>query len=85
MGRRGEYGIICGMENNNLPENVRLNEDAAFVAQIRKGLEARGGYCPCRVQKIPDNICPCREFREQIADPAFEGYCHCRLYWKSRA
>ena len=26
----------------------------------------------------------CREFREQIADPEFEGFCHCMLYYKSR-
>ena len=25
----------------------------------------------------------CREFREQIDDPNFEGYCHCMLYYKS--
>ena len=23
------------------------------------------------------------EFKEQIADPDFEGYCHCMLYYKS--
>ena len=67
-----------------LPSNVRLNEDEKYVAQIRKALEARGGYCPCRVQKTPENICPCEEFRSQVEDPSFEGYCHCRLYWKSR-
>ena len=26
----------------------------------------------------------CREFREQIDDPDFEGFCHCMLYYKSR-
>jgi hypothetical protein len=26
----------------------------------------------------------CKEFREQIADPEFEGYCHCLLYYKSK-
>ena len=25
----------------------------------------------------------CQEFKEQIADPDFEGYCHCMLYYKS--
>jgi ferredoxin-thioredoxin reductase catalytic subunit len=72
------------MDMNNLPANVRLNSDAEMVAMIRKGLEKKGGYCPCRLQKTEDNICICKEFREQIADPDFEGYCHCRLYWKSR-
>ena len=31
-----------------------------------------------------DNKCMCKEFREQIADPEFEGFCHCMLYYKSR-
>ena len=67
----------------SLPANVRFNEDAAFVDRIETALKMRDGYCPCRIQKIPDNICPCKEFRDQIADPAYEGYCHCRLYFKS--
>ena len=25
-----------------------------------------------------------KEFRDQIADPDFEGYCHCMLYYKSK-
>ena len=25
----------------------------------------------------------CQEFKDQIADPDFEGYCHCMLYYKS--
>ena len=66
-----------------LPGNVRLNPDAGYVAKIKSALEARGGYCPCRVPKTPENICPCEEFRGQIADPGYEGYCHCRLYYKS--
>jgi len=24
----------------------------------------------------------CKEFRDQIADPDFEGFCHCMLYYK---
>lgn len=62
--------------------SIRLNEDANVVARIREGLKARGGYCPCRVLKNEENKCICQEFRDQIADPNFEGYCHCRLYYK---
>ena len=63
---------------------IRLNEDAELVAQIKEGLKKKGGYCPCRLQKTEDNKCICREFREQIADPDFEGYCHCLLYYKTK-
>lgn len=61
---------------------VRLNEDKETVAMIKKGLKEKGGYCPCRLEKTEDNKCMCKEFRDQIADPNFEGYCHCMLYYK---
>jgi ferredoxin-thioredoxin reductase catalytic subunit len=63
---------------------VRLNENKEVVAEIKKGLKAKGGYCPCRLEKTEENKCICKEFREQIADPDFEGYCHCMLYYKSK-
>ncbi len=63
---------------------VRLNEDEEIVKTVREGLKRRGGYCPCRVQKKEEYKCICKEFREQIADPEFEGYCHCKLYYKSK-
>jgi len=63
---------------------VRLNEDKALVAQIKEGLKAKDGYCPCRLARTPENKCMCQEFRDQIADPDFEGYCHCLLYYKSK-
>ena len=25
----------------------------------------------------------CKEFRDQMKDPNFEGFCHCLLYYKS--
>ena len=62
---------------------IKFNENKEIVDRIKKGLEEKNGYCPCKLQKIEDNKCMCKEFREQIADPNFEGYCHCRLYYKS--
>lgn len=63
---------------------VRLNEDAALVAHVREGLKARGGYCPCRTEDKEEYKCMCQEFKSQIADPEFEGYCHCMLYYKEK-
>lgn len=63
---------------------IRLNEDGETVRIVREGLKAKGGYCPCRVERTEDTKCMCREFREQIADPDFEGYCHCMLYYKEK-
>lgn len=63
---------------------IRLNTDEALVAMVREGLKLKGGYCPCRMEKSEDTKCICREFREQMADPDFEGYCHCLLYYKEK-
>ena len=65
-----------------MPAKIQLNPDAEMVKIVREGLKQRGGYCPCRREQSEDTKCICREFREQIADPDFEGYCHCMLYYK---
>lgn len=62
---------------------VKFNEDKEVVKTIQEGLKKNGGYCPCRLEKNNDTKCMCKEFREQIKDPDFEGYCHCMLYYKS--
>lgn len=62
---------------------VKLNEDEEVVKVIKDGLKRNDGYCPCRLEKNNDTKCMCKEFREQIKDPNFEGYCHCMLYYKS--
>ena len=61
---------------------IQLNPDAEMVKIVREGLRQRGGYCPCRREQSEDTKCICREFREQMADPEFEGFCHCMLYYK---
>ena len=63
---------------------VRLNPDEEVVKRVREGLKRTGGYCPCRLQRTEDNKCMCHEFREQIRDPNFEGFCHCMLYYKEK-
>ncbi|MBQ3691771.1 MAG: ferredoxin thioredoxin reductase catalytic beta chain [Clostridia bacterium] len=63
---------------------IKLNPNEKIVAMIKDGLKKKNGYCPCRLEIVPDNKCICREFREQMADPDFEGFCHCRLYYKSK-
>ncbi|MDT8900926.1 ferredoxin-thioredoxin reductase catalytic domain-containing protein [Anaeroselena agilis] len=30
-------------------------------------------YCPCKLAHTDDNVCPCKEYRE-------EGHCHCGLF-----
>ena len=63
---------------------VKLNENKEIVDTIREGLKRTGGYCPCRLSRTEDYKCMCKEFKDQIADPNFEGYCHCLLYYKTK-
>lgn len=62
---------------------ITLNKDKQIVDVIKEGLEHTGGYCPCRMERTEETKCMCREFKEQIKDPEFEGFCHCMLYYKS--
>ena len=61
---------------------VEFNKDTEVVNAIKEGLKKKDGYCPCKLGKLEQNKCMCEEFKSQIADPNFEGYCHCRLYYK---
>lgn len=63
---------------------IRLNENQEIVKTVKEGLAARNGYCPCRPKNKEEYKCMCEEFRRQIADPEFEGYCHCLLYYKQK-
>jgi len=63
---------------------VRFNSDENVVRTIKDGLKKTGGYCPCKLERTENNKCICEEFRAQIKDPEFEGYCHCMLYYKSK-
>ena len=52
-----------------------LNPDKNHVKMIIEGLKKKEGYCPCRVQKVEENICCCTDFIEN-------GYCCCKLWVK---
>lgn len=63
---------------------VTLNTNKEIVKTIKEGLKQKGGYCPCRLEIKEEYKCICEEFKKQIEDPNFEGYCHCMLYYKSK-
>jgi len=63
---------------------IYFNPDEKYAENMRQKVREKDGYCPCRLAKTPENLCMCEEFREQIADPEFEGFCHCLLYYKEK-
>ena len=60
---------------------ITFNEGRKIVDAIREGLKKKNGHCPCRLEETENTMCMCKEFRDQIADLEFEGFCHCRLYY----
>ena len=54
-------------------KDYRINPDYEHTDVIIKGLMKKGGYCPCKIPKIPENLCPCDEFIETKE-------CHCKLW-----
>ena len=57
------------------------SENSVRIIEIDKSIEElvnkNNGYCPCAIEKNPDTLCPCREFRMQTA-----GTCTCGRYEK---
>ena len=58
---------------------VKQTDDIELRKQIRKQLKANDGYCPCKIDHIPENKCMCREFLNAPIGP-----CHCGLYIKTQ-
>lgn len=65
-----------------LKGSVRYYTEGGVMETVLKGLAKKEGYCPCRLPKTPEFFCPCDEFKSQLADSAYHGPCHCRLYYK---
>lgn len=59
---------------------IKVNSDKELVREIRDRIRDNNGYCACALIKSDDTKCMCKEFRDQISDPNFEGFCHCGLY-----
>ena len=76
--------VLLNKQRRIVMGKVKLNPDAEVVKVVKEGLKAKGGYCPCRLEKKEEYKCICEEFKAQIADPDFEGFCHCMLYYKEK-
>lgn len=63
---------------------ITVNPDEELVKSLKKRMAENGGYCPCRLARTEENKCMCKEFRDQLKDENFEGYCHCMLYYKKK-
>ena len=60
-----------------LKNKIKLSDNIELVNEIKNKLKENDGYCPCRIEKTPENKCMCEEFKKQDS-----GECHCGLYVK---
>lgn len=58
--------------------SVFKNKDEEYFAKISQKVKDNGNHCPCSLQKTPDTLCMCKEFKLQDK----EGFCHCKRYYK---
>ena len=80
----GAFSMVV-VEDMEMKDVQKLEEQLSEVEHVKDVLwydDVADITLP--VEMIPENKCVCKEFREQIADPDFEGYCHCMLFYKSK-
>ena len=57
-------------------DSVMINK---LISKIILDKLKQDPHCPCRIIKSNENICMCKEFRDQNV-----GECHCGLYYKTK-
>ena len=60
---------------------IAVTQDAETAKKVRQALFENDGYCPCKLQHLPENLCICQDF----LDAAAGTYCKCGLYYKQEA
>jgi len=77
-----QEGITQRVENFARLRGYRFNEmKKPLIEGLLKKYERFGDfYCPCKIDNIPENVCPCLETRQGSVEK--NGRCHCGLFWK---
>jgi len=55
-------------------------KEALVEGLLKKHQRFGDFYCPCRIDNIQENVCPCIFTRQ--GDVEKNGRCHCGLFWK---
>lgn len=58
---------------------ITKNPDIEKYLEVTKAVQDNDNYCPCMLERIPQNKCPCETF----IVTAKEGLCHCGRYLKT--
>ena len=72
-------GINLASDNQYAEKLIFKVEKTDMYDDVKNKVDTNDGYCPCRLDKISDNKCMCKEFRDQIKNK-IPGECHCGMY-----
>jgi ferredoxin-thioredoxin reductase catalytic subunit len=77
-----EEEIRQRMDNFAHLRGYHFNEmkEALVDGLLKKHQRFGDFYCPCRIDNVPENVCPCIYTRQ--GDVEKNGRCHCGLFWK---
>jgi len=71
--RVDEYARLKGYVFNDMKEEL-------LEGLLAKNKRFGDFYCPCRMEHVPEFMCPCKPTRG--GDVERNGKCYCGLYWK---
>jgi len=71
--RVDEYARLKGYVFNDMKEEL-------IEGLLGKNKRFGDFYCPCRMQHVPEFMCPCKPTRG--GDVERDGKCYCGLFWK---
>lgn len=57
------------------PDEKRYN--AIILSLVKNKAKYGEYYCPCRINRTPENVCPCKKMESDILE---SGKCHCGLF-----
>lgn len=52
---------------------MKLNSDKEYVKETIEAIKNNGGFCCCKLDRVPENKCKCKDMREN-------QICCCDLY-----
>lgn len=79
-----DYDIDLFVLNVLKYKNLKLNSNEDLVKNVKEGLKKNFNdykkfYCPCKIEKNRENICPCLSLQDDIVN---KNRCGCRLFVK---
>ncbi|ODS35483.1 hypothetical protein BEH94_06520 [Candidatus Altiarchaeales archaeon WOR_SM1_SCG] len=72
-----EYAKTNGFNVNPKDKVLSVVIEGLIAKQEKFGKR----YCPCRIQRIQENICPCVYHKDEIKK---DGECHCQLFVRQK-